>query len=274
MADEQKTNKPEKETGTGGNQLYGALTAPLGDIISSVARGVAEAQSAIDLHTIESFKKMYETKGDGDELLSDMQKLGFQPTWYRIPEVNAEISMTLTIHEDANINGKSKIQGLDSNRGLRLSATPLDANYTNTYNYDIRGSSKLTFRIVPVPPTPRAEQMQVVPNITDTPLADARYLLDSLNIGFESEGGKKGNHVVSTAPVAGSILKLGQKLTLKLEARMPDLIGKTGLDAKVELEFLGITHEIKDQDLKKNVKSTTPEKGTVLDEDQTVTINF
>jgi len=168
------------------DELYDSLSAPLGDIISSVARGVADAQQALDLRTIETYKEIY---GKGDELREELRQLGYQPTWYKIPEVNAEIVMSLSISENSETNLQQIATPDKSSKpnALKLYAAPVDANYSNRYNYDIKGASKLTFKIVPVPPAPTAEEMKVVPFLIDKTLEDAEALLKMLNIPYETE---------------------------------------------------------------------------------------
>lgn len=228
------------------DELYDSLSAPLGDIISSVARGVADAQQALDMRTIETFKEIY---GKNDGLREELRQLGYQPTWYKIPEVNAEIIMSLSISENSetNINQLANTDRSSKPNALKLYAAPIDANYSNRYNYDIRGASKVTFKIVPVPPSPRAEDMKVVPYLIGKLQEDAERLLQMLGIEYEMEEkqnaipvatetivtttpeGEDGSEalgipvedvivtpprIIQTEPSAGVILKHGQKLIL------------------------------------------------------------
>ena len=99
-----------------------ALSAPLGDLIAAVGRGVADAQQALDEGTIETLKKLY---AENNELL----KFGYQPTWYKIPEVDAEISVSLSISGSAQEStGVSDANTASS--GIKLYAAPIDANYS------------------------------------------------------------------------------------------------------------------------------------------------
>lgn len=225
------------------NELFDSLSAPLGDIISSVARGVADAQQALDMRTIETFKEIY---GKDDGLKEEMRQIGYQPTWYKIPEVNAEIVMSLSISENTQTNIQQIATPDKSGKPntLKLYAAPVDANYSNRYNYDIKGASKLTFKIVPVPPAPTAEEMKVVPYLIDKTIEDAESLLKMLNIPYKLEGdiideapttkpaaevseinlatGEKveaenvntPSRVLDTSPKPGVILKRGQNLIL------------------------------------------------------------
>ena len=75
------------------NEITRALSAPLGELIAAVGRGVAEAQWELDRHAVESFKTVH---GSDDEASRALRELGWRPTWYRIPEVTAEIFVTLS----------------------------------------------------------------------------------------------------------------------------------------------------------------------------------
>lgn len=222
------------------DELYDSLSAPLGDIISSVAKGVADAQQALDMRTIETYKEIY---GKDDALKEELRQLGYQPTWYKIPEVNAEIIMSLSISENSetNLNRISNPDKTSKPNKLKLYAAPIDANYSNRYNYDIKGASKLSFKIVPVPPSPKAEEMKVVPFLNKKLTAEAERLLQMLGIDYEiekkveiiplseekktkdkeeSENSKKveplmtPSIVIQSDPVPGTILRPGQKLKL------------------------------------------------------------
>ncbi len=229
------------------NQIYDSLSAPLGDIISSVARGVADAQQALDMRTIETFKEIY---GSDDGLKEEMRRIGYQPTWYKIPEVSCEIVMSLSISENAqtNVNQIDGSGGSSKPNALKLYAAPVDANYSNRYSYNIKGASKLTFKVVAVPPAPIAEEMKIVPFLIKKTLDDAEQLLKMLNIPYEIISDEDGRistsnedaakttklklasgeeveaeavatpaRVLSTSPEAGIILKPGQKLILTIK---------------------------------------------------------
>ncbi len=166
--------------------LTDALSAPLGDLIASVADGVAQAQSALDRQTLQSFKAIYQSS---EGLQLELQRMGYQPTWYKIPEVKAEIVMTLTIGEREVIRDNLGPVPSPANAPVKLFAAPVDANYVNHYGYDIQGASTLKFSIVAVPPSAQAESMQVVPAMDDMPIEEARALLEKLGIGYAIQTG-------------------------------------------------------------------------------------
>ncbi len=198
--------------------LVDTLSAPLEDIISSVARGVAEAQQALDLRTIETYKELYASE---DDLKEDLRQMGYQPTWYKIPEVNAEIVISLTISENnlkKNPTGFSRRNYRPTGK-LKLYAAPIDANYSNQYAYDIKGASKVSFKIVPVPPSPIAEQMKIVPALIGKPINEAIALVELLDIEYEIDSEVTADDVTpvaNTSPAPGAILRYDQKLSISL----------------------------------------------------------
>ncbi|WP_045226919.1 PASTA domain-containing protein [Methyloterricola oryzae] len=213
-------------------EITQALSAPLGELIAAVGRGVAEAQWALDQHTLESFKAIY---GSDDVLYRELRDLGYQPTWYRIPEATAEIYVTLSASGKEtmtssvpNIAPSGAVPAVNEPSGrIELYATPVDASFSNTYDYRLQACSQLKFRVVPVPASDGADGMKVVPQLLGQTYADATALLDRLGIihGLEHEfiEPRGDETIASTQPGAGSVLPAGRKLVLTLsgKASMP-----------------------------------------------------
>jgi hypothetical protein len=223
------------------SQITRTLSAPLGELIAAVGRGVAEAQAALDLHTVETFKAVH----GGDEAnYQVLREVGYQPTWYRIPEVSAEIYVTLSAHGQEQSSGSQgapppEDPALEEDAlveppaeapppgRIQLYATPVDASFSNTYDYQLRACSQLKFRIVPVPPSDQADGMKLVPpdlNVTGKPLRDARARLDQLGIAYEVADPRfysptEDDIVASIAPAPGEILPGGKALVLTLAMR-------------------------------------------------------
>lgn len=201
------------------DEITESLSAPLGEFISSIAKGVADAQQAMDQRTIEAYMEIY--KKD-DAFKEALRQIGYQPTWYKIPEVNAEIMMSLTIEGQSTIEGSTNPTASSNLKPLKIYAAPIDANYSNRFGFDIKGASKITFKIVPVPPSPRAEELKVVPNIVNKPLGEATSLLRMLGIDFlvnsiappERTSIGDARTIRSTNPEQGAILKPGQILNV------------------------------------------------------------
>jgi len=212
-------------------EITRALSAPLGALIASVGRGVAEAQWALDMHTVETFKAVY---GGDDATYEALRRLGYQPTWFRIPEVAAEIYVTLSASGQERSGGplpgaptgQAASPEEDTSPGrIQLYATPVDASFSNTYDYQLRACSQLKFRIVPVPAPGQADGMKLIPDkLVGKSLRDARMLLDQQGIAYRLAGPAyyepTGEEIVTaTEPQASSILPAGQAVMLTFDIK-------------------------------------------------------
>lgn len=193
------------------------LAAPLGDLIAAVGRGVAEAQRSLDAASVETLRALAgasSASSDAQEkTLSMLRRMGHQPTWYRIPELEAELTVSLTVARTAE--SASAQQGAGP---LRLYLSPVDASYVNRYEYNLQAASVIKFRVVPVPPSPQAAEMKIVPPLAGMISRDAAERLSELGIPFTATRPiGSGNTVESTTPGAGGLIGPGQSVTLTLK---------------------------------------------------------
>ncbi|MCP4665443.1 MAG: PASTA domain-containing protein [Deltaproteobacteria bacterium] len=206
-------------------EMTEALSAPLGDLISAVGKGVAEAQHAMDMQTIETFKSIYGPKGSNAKAYEELKQLGYQPTWYKIPEASAEITISLTVSGEAMETGTTGSQqgtSVAEPQGpgrIKLYAAPVDANYTNRYNFDLKAASHLKFKIVPVPPSSQTTDMKIMPDLAGKTLREARDILEELDISYNvvdmTPATQETDVLAGFAPEAGKILTTGQEVLLK-----------------------------------------------------------
>lgn len=186
-------------------QMIDALSAPLGDLIAEVGRSVADAQKAMDAGTIENVLALAAASGpdDPNRLL---RQIGYQPTWYQIPEVTAEITVALTLTGSGETSGSNK----GGASRMRMLAAPVDASYASRFNYELKAASCLKFRIVPVPPTPSAERIRVVPKVVGLSFEEARARLAEADVRWqladEKDEPKDVTAVATQQPAAGEIL--------------------------------------------------------------------
>ena len=152
------------------------LAVPFPEMVFSLASAIAQSQTSLDLESIRIMKIMGDKKNypvhlpkinvdgsgkllDDDEgFITSMIGAGFQPTFYQFSETIIEVSMTINMTEDIVEKG-TKVVGYQYTTqsyffGLlrRIVCTPLNATYTNTFNYHVEGKSLLRTRLVPVPP--------------------------------------------------------------------------------------------------------------------------
>src|SRR3954463_4880700 len=93
---------------TSPNEVSDTLAAPLGDLIAAVGRGLAEAQQALDMATVETIKALHSGQSEGLDVL---RRLGYQPTWYRIPELHAELTLSLSVGGTTTTTGSGSADG-------------------------------------------------------------------------------------------------------------------------------------------------------------------
>lgn len=190
------------------SELLDGLSVPMGDLISNVGRSLAEAQQALDAQAIENFRRIYTE--DGGQLAA-LRELGYRPTWYHIPELTAEIKVALSISSRRESSSDGYTQ-----RTPRVYAVPTDATYTNRFDFNLEASSKIAFRIVPVPAPEALESLKIVPALTGKTLREARRLLDTLGLSFSVDDENAGDDakVQAQSPEPGATLDRDEEIRL------------------------------------------------------------
>lgn len=109
------------------------LVAPLATMVREISASVAAAQRELDAAALDAQAQLAK---DHPEL----QALGYQVSWYQIPEATVEMRMALHFE-------KKQPQAT-----ARMYVTPFNTKYRSTFGFTADGSSTLKLRIVPVPP--------------------------------------------------------------------------------------------------------------------------
>ncbi len=110
------------------------LVVPLAQMIQRIGQGVAEAQMALDTSAMEAQNAMQEN-------CPSLAQIGYQVTWYQMPEVAVELKVA--VHYESTGDGNKKKSG--------LFVSPFNAKYKNAFTYSAEGTSTLKLRIVPIP---------------------------------------------------------------------------------------------------------------------------
>jgi hypothetical protein len=183
--------------------LLDALSAPIGDLIAAVGRGVADAQRAMDEASLAALAEVY---GRSDGLLGELQRIGYRPNWYHIPEVESELQIALTLSGERSRGGQGGAAGR-----LRLYAAPVDAGYASRFNYQLQAASRVKFRIVSIPPSNAAEALQAMPALVGLPLREASARLRLLGIAATLLPAEGGDELIvrSQVPEPGMLLQSG-----------------------------------------------------------------
>ena len=158
------------------------MNVPFAEMLTNVGAAIAKAQAALDQESIAILEQMCEKdtvtlpalKFDGEKitdttLRTSMIGAGFQPTFYQFAETIIEVKMTINValNQTEEKKESGEITKTDTTSasyrrywGLRnysvsrtvVTTTPVDATYTNKYNFNQEGTSMLRTRLVPVPP--------------------------------------------------------------------------------------------------------------------------
>lgn len=215
------------------------VASPLGQVISQVGQGVADAQEALDEGSLAKVLEIY-TEGD-DEKLALLREIGYRPTFYTLPETTGEVRVALRLGNGAQGAGKAKpvrptftasaVNVSTARIGLtalpaKMYASPVDAGYANTYGYQADISAKLTFKIIPVPPPDGADELRRLPDLTGRSPEAAQAALEALGLeiefvdadGVAIEAPNDTDMVSAQDPAAGDILRMGDDVTVTLSA--------------------------------------------------------
>lgn len=189
--------------------LLDALSCPIGELIAAVGRGVADAQRALDEASLATLSEVY-SRNDG--LLGELQRIGYRPNWYHIPEVESELQVALTISGEQR-SGAAAGAGASRPPRLTLYAAPVDAGYSSRFNFQLQATSRVKFKVVSVPASNAADAIQAMPLLTGLSLGEARARLTLLGITATlPEGAADEAPVRSQEPAAGSLLNGGSRV--------------------------------------------------------------
>lgn len=167
------------------SELTEVAATSLGNLIAAVGKGLADAQRQLDQSAIATFREI-QTATSGEARV--LRELGYQPTWYRIPKLDAELAVTLSINGDETQTGGGAGDGQP-----RLYATPVDATYRNKYEFSFELTSKVSFSIVPVPASPQAEQLRLLPKLTGLTETELKAKLAELGLRYRVDGQAPGS---------------------------------------------------------------------------------
>lgn len=197
------------------------LANPLGELISSIGRGVGEAQAALDEGSLQQTLEIYREDNAADRtpdqqrMIQLVREIGYQPTFYVIPEtdVEAQVSLSMTLSNTTN----SPVSGQPVAKHTVM-ATPINAGNVSRFGISANAIAKLKFKIVPVPPPAAVAEMRVVPDLRGKQMDAATIELITL-LGFtysfadSVETGKIKEH----SPAGGEIVKLGDNIVITFE---------------------------------------------------------
>lgn len=163
-----------------GQQL---LDVPLPEMVTKLALGIATAQSALDEVSVDTAILLAETTvpivlnvtqviaADGTVTFTQsppidvsLLQIGLLPTFYQFAEATIEVTMDIktTMSRETNIKVTAK-----ASVGFAMwsASVQVDVSHNRKFGKEVRGTSRLVTRLVPVPPPPRiAPELTVVDN--------------------------------------------------------------------------------------------------------------
>jgi len=168
--------------------MQDVLASPLGDVIASVGRGVAEAQQALDEGSVAKTLQIYQEGGDA--MVAMLRDIGYRPTFYVLPETTGEVAVSLRLaggntaqsSAPASPAGRVAAIAVRAVPAVRTYVTPVDASFANRYSYGASASAKLSFKIVPVPPPDGMDRARVMPDLVGRKIGEALLVLDMLDL--------------------------------------------------------------------------------------------
>ena len=188
----------------------------MGDVISSVGRGIAEAQHALDMNAIVTQQQI-----NNDD---DLRTWGISAQWYTIPEATVNLKMSYQLTREHVEEGTI---GTDTGRKMRLMVSPINAKYTNTFKVSETLQSELNLKFLPIPAPTRWTEQITVPDFTGMTLAETKERIAAVGMKLGdvrlAEGVSERDGVVAyQSPPAGILVWLAEKLDVRLAALVPE----------------------------------------------------
>lgn len=119
------------------------VARPLGELVTGVARAVAEGQTELDRASLSTRRDIQRAVETGD------LETPIETPWFRFAGVEADLNVSLSMR------GRPERDADGTIRAYRptLVAAPTDPDFTTRTDYDVAASSRVTLNIVPVPGT-------------------------------------------------------------------------------------------------------------------------
>ena len=159
------------------------LDVPLPEMVLKLAMGIASAQAALDENSVSTAVLLAETivkdvviattqtiSAAGVVTFADskadmsLMQMGLIPTFYQFAEATIEVTMdiktTTSVETNIKVGTKAKV-----GFACWSASVSVDVSHNRKFGKEVRGTSRLLTRMVPVPPPPRlAPQFLVVDN--------------------------------------------------------------------------------------------------------------
>jgi hypothetical protein len=149
------------------------LDVPLPDMVTKLALGIAEAQRALDENSIETAKTLatdtievvpaltHTISAAGEHTFEaaepvemSLLQVGLNPAFYQFAEASIEVTMDIKTTTSSETNIKV---GFKAKVGFACwsASVRVDVSHNRKFQKEVRGTSRLFVKMVPVPPPPR-----------------------------------------------------------------------------------------------------------------------
>ncbi len=156
------------------------LDVPLPEMVTKLAMGIATAQAALDENSIQTAKFLAETDvedvvlavtqtiaADGTVSFEDSKatmsllQLGLMPTFYQFAEATIEVTMDIktTTSSETNIKVSTSAK---AGFACWSASVNVDVSHNRKFQKEVRGTSRLFTRLVPVPAPERIKPVFTV----------------------------------------------------------------------------------------------------------------
>lgn len=159
------------------------LAVPLPEMVLKLGLGIAEAQRALDENSVQTAQMLAETtvplvmavtqtiSASGDVSFTSanpidvsLLQIGLLPTFYQFSEATIEVTMDIktTTSRETNIKVSTAAKAGFACWSASVNA---EVSHNRKFGKEVRGTSRLMTKMVPVPPPPRiAPELMVVDN--------------------------------------------------------------------------------------------------------------
>jgi len=149
------------------------LAVPLPEMVMKLGLGIAEAQRALDENSVQTAQLLADTTvplvmavtqviaEDGtvsftnaDPVDCSLLQIGLLPTFYQFSEATIEVTMDIktTTSSETNVKVSSKAK---VGFGCFSASVNVDVSHNRKFGKEVKGTSRLLTKMVPVPPPPR-----------------------------------------------------------------------------------------------------------------------
>ncbi len=156
------------------------LAVPLPEMVMKLGLGIAEAQRALDENSVNTATMLAETTvdlvmgvtqviaADGTVTFTNappvevsLLQIGLMPTFYQFSEATIEVTMDIKTTSSRETNVKVSAAAKVGFACFSASVNT-EVSHNRKFGKEVRGTSRLVTKMVPVPPPPRIEPILTV----------------------------------------------------------------------------------------------------------------